>query len=112
MRREMMEEIALYEELAPKLRENPEDLTSKLNVNREEQSPGVKESPDEQKPKLRENSGKLSTKEDLETTDCFTCSFCKEEFTIAELYKQHVIDEHYRKSVGTFWNQACFQEKS
>ena len=90
MRQEMMEEIAIYEELAPKLKDNPET----------------------QSPELKVGPGKLSTKEDLETADSFTCSFCKEEFTIAESYKQHVIEEHYKKSVGTFWNQTCFQEKS
>ena len=50
--------------------------------------------------------------EKREEWDCFECTFCGEQFTLSELYRTHVIEEHYKKSVGTFWNQRCFQDNS
>ena len=44
--------------------------------------------------------------------DNFECTFCGEEFELGDVYRSHVIEEHYNKSIGTFWNQRCFQNNT
>ncbi|XP_063688022.1 uncharacterized protein LOC134821248 [Bolinopsis microptera] len=53
-----------------------------------------------------------SSQEKEKRKDNFECTFCGEEFDLGDLYRTHVIEEHYNKSIGTFWEQRCFQSNN